>query len=292
MRTAVVTDTNSSMSVQEGGERGIFVLPMPILIDNETFLEGETVSFEQVFKAMEKGKDVKTSQPSPGDVCNLWEKVLSQGYDELVYVPMSSGLSSSYQTACTLAKEFDGRVRVANNRRISLTLYESILDAKAMADAGASAEEICTRLEDTAHDATIYLTVDSLEYLKKGGRITAAVAAIGSLLRIKPVMTIQGERLELFGRVRGRAKAGIKMIAATAVDLERFLSRPVKSVLVGAAGTLTDPAAVKEWSDQIRRRFPEYPYLYHPLPCSIACHTGPGAFGTGFVCMDRLYTAL
>ncbi len=288
MRTAIVTDTNSGMSVEEGNSRGIFVLPMPIYIDGKTWLEGDTISFEQVFSAMEEQKDVKTSQPSPGDVEDLWDHILSGGYDELVYVPMSSGLSSSYQTASMLAKNFDGRVQVADNRRISLTLYESILDAKAMADAGLSAGKIRQKLEKDAYNATIYLTVSSLDYLRKGGRITAAVAAIGTLLKIRPVMKIRGERLDLLGRVRGRIAAEHRMIEATMNDLtERFLHRPKPSILVGAAGTLSDSAKIKEWSEKIKAEFPGYPFLYHPLSCSIACHTGPGAFGTGFVCMER-----
>lgn len=291
MRTAIVTDTNSGMSVEEGDRRGIFVLPMPIIIDGRTWLEGDTVSFEQVFAAMENHKDVKTSQPSPGDVTDLWDRVLASGYDELVYIPMSSGLSSSCQTASVLAEEYNGRVLVADNRRISLTLYESILDAKTMADAGASAREICSRLEKDAYNATIYLTVFSLDHLRKGGRITAAVAAIGTLLKIRPVMKIRGERLDLMARVRGRVAAEKKMIEATCTDLmERFQNRPKKSVLVGAAGTLSDAEQVKEWSEKVSREFPGYPFLYHPLSCSIACHTGPGAFGAGFVCMERYLT--
>ena len=289
MRAAVMTDTNSGMSLEEGARRGIFVLPMPIMIDHRGYLEGDSIAFEQIFAAMEAGKTVTTSHPSPGEICALWDHIFAMGYDEIVCIPMSSGLSSFYQTASYLAREYDGRVFVADNHRISLTLYESVLDAKAMADEGASAEEICSRLEEKAYDATIYLTVASLDHLRRGGRLSAAVAAIGTILKIHPIMKIGGEKLEHFARVRGRLAAARRMIEATFEELHaRFPDRAFRRTLVGAAGTLTDPAAIEDWSSQIRRRFPEYPFLYHPLACSVACHTGPGAFGTGFVCMDRV----
>ena len=288
MRTAIVTDTNSSMSVAEGQERGIFVLPMPVIIDGETYLEGENVTYDEVFRAMAEKKSVSTSQPSPGDVSDLWNKVFAEGYDELVYIPMSSGLSSSFQTASRLAEDFDGKVYVVDNHRISLTLYESILDAKAMADKGIGAAEIKKELEAHTYDATIYITVDSLEYLKKSGRVTAAAAALAAILKIRPVLTIQGERLDAFAKVRGIRAAEKRMLEATAYDLKaQFGDRPKKSVLVGAAGTLVSQEAIDRWCDMIKELFPGYPFLYHPLSCSIACHTGPNAFATGFVCMDR-----
>ena len=288
MRTAIVTDTNSSMSVDEGRERGIYVLPMPVIIDGETYLEGQNITYTEVFRAMADHKSVSTSQPSPGDVSDLWDQVFSDGYDELVYIPMSSGLSSSYQTAQRLSEDFNGKVQVADNHRISLTLYESILDAKALADQGKSAAEIKQSLEENAYNATIYITVDSLDYLKKSGRVTATAAALASLLKIRPVLTIQGERLDAFAKVRGVRAAEKRMLEATVNDLAtQFGERPKKSVLVGAAGTLVDQEAIARWSEMVEAAFPGYPYLYHPLSCSIACHTGPNAFATGFVCMER-----
>ena len=288
MKTAIVTDTNSSMSVEEGKCRGIFVLPMPVIIDGIAYLEGENVSYSEVFRAMAENRSVSTSQPSPGEVQELWENILNQGYDEIVYIPMSSGLSSSYQTACRLADDFEGKVKVADNHRISLTLYESILDAKEMADRGACADEIKNRLEERAMDATIYITVDSIDHLKKSGRVTAAGAALAMFFKIRPVLTIQGERLDAFAKVRGILAAERRMLEATHRDLmERFKDRPKGKILVGAAGTLVSKSDIDRWSEKIKAAFPGYPFLYHPLSCSIACHTGPNAVGMGFVCMDR-----
>lgn len=288
MKTAIVTDTNSSMSVDEGRCRGIFVLPMPVIIDDTTYLEGENITYSEVFRAMAENRKVSTSQPSPGEVHDLWKKVLSQGYDEIVYIPMSSGLSSSYHTAVRLAEDFDGKVKVVDNHRISLTLYESILDAKEMADNGVEAETIRKNLEEKAMDTTIYITVDSIEHLKKSGRITAAGAALAMFFKIRPVLTIQGERLDAYAKVRGILAAERRMIEATRRDLmDRFGDRPKNKVLVGAAGTLISKTDIEKWSNKIKEAFPGYPFLYHPLSCSIACHTGPNAIGTGFVCVER-----
>ena len=287
MKTAIVTDTNSSMSVEEGRRRGIFVLPMPVIIDGETYLEGQDVTYAEVFGAMTEDKTISTSQPSPGEVRDLWKRVLKD-HEEIVYIPMSSGLSSSYHTAMSLAEDFDGKVKVVDNHRISLTLYQSVLDAKEMADKGLDAESIKRKLEDRAYDATIYITVDSIEYLKKSGRITAAGAAMCTFLKIRPVLTIQGERLDGFAKVRGILAAERRMLEATCHDLqERFANRDKKKVMVGGAGTLVSKTDIETWSKKIKERFPGHPFLYHPLPCSIACHTGPNAVGTGFVCLDR-----
>ena len=288
MKTAIATDTNSGMSVSEGRQRGIFVLPMPVIIDGRTYLEGENVSYSEVFQAMAENKSVSTSQPSPGDVHDLWRQIIDQGYDEIVYIPMSSGLSSSYHTAACLAEDFGGTVRVVDNHRISLTLYESILDAKEMADQGLDAETIQKRLEEKAYNTTIYITVDSIEHLKKSGRVTAAGAALAMFLKIRPVLTIQGERLDAFAKVRGILAAERRMLEATRQDLlAKFGDRPKDKILVGAAGTLVSQEDIKRWSDKIKAAFPGYPFLYHPLSCSIACHTGPNAIGAGFVCLDR-----
>ena len=288
MKTAIATDTNSGMSVSEGRQRGIFVLPMPVIIDGRTYLEGENVSYSEVFQAMAENKSVSTSQPSPGDVHDLWRQILDQGYDEIVYIPMSSGLSSSYHTAACLAEDFGGTVRVVDNHRISLTLYESILDAKEMADQGLDAETIQKRLEEKAYNTTIYITVDSIEHLKKSGRVTAAGAALAMFLKIRPVLTIQGERLDAFAKVRGILAAERRMLEATRQDLlAKFGDCPKDKILVGAAGTLVSQEDIKRWSDKIKAAFPGYPFLYHPLSCSIACHTGPNAIGAGFVCLDR-----
>ncbi len=288
MRTAIITDTNSGMSVEEGWQRGIYVLPMPVIIDGEMLLEGVNVTYAEVFKAMAEHRRVSTSQPSLGEVHDLWKRIFEEGYEELVYIPMSSGLSSSYASAKGLAAEFGDKVQVVDNHRISLTLYESVLDAKALADKGWGAEEIRIRLEEQTSAATIYLTVNSIEYLKKSGRITSAGIALAALLKIRPVLTIQGERLDAFAKARGILAAEKKMLVATFQDLhEHFRNTPKANILVGAAGTLLTQEEIDRWSKKVKEAFPGYPFLYHPLSCSIACHTGPGAVGTGFVYMDR-----
>ena len=288
MHTAIVTDTNSGMSVDEGNRRGIFVIPMPVIVDGDIRLEGLDITYDEIFHAMAEKKNVTTSQPSQGEVLDLWQKVIDEGYDELVYIPMSSGLSSSCASAKGLAEEFGGRVKVVDNHRISLTLYESVLDAKALADQGWSAEAIKERMENQTNDATIYLTVNSIEYLKKSGRITDAGITMAKLFKIKPVLTIQGEKIDAFAKTRGILAAEKEMLKATFRDLhEKFNNTPKRHILVGAAGTLLTKEEIERWSNKIKEAFPGYPFLYHPLSCSIACHTGPGAMGTGFVFMDR-----
>lgn len=280
-RTAIVTDTNSGLSIEEGKKHGIYVLPMPVIIDQQTFTEGETISHEELYAAMRQKRSISSSQPSPGDVCGLWDKVLAQGYDELVYIPMSSGLSGSCETAMGLSKGYHGRVEVADNHRISLTQYQSAIDAKKLADAGHSAKEIKALLEQHAMDASIYIMVDSLEYLKKSGRVTAAAAAFAAVLNLKPVLTIQGDKLDAFSKARG-TKLGEKcMIDALKKDRKtRFKNIPDSGLLVATAGTFDDPLHAQEWVDTVQAAFPEFQVAYIPLSCSIACHTGINAAGT------------
>ena len=201
-KIAIATDSNSGITQAQGKELGIFVLPMPFYINDELFLEDITLSQEQFYQRLEEGADVKTTQPAPGDVTDLWDKIL-QDYDQIVYIPMSSGLSSSCETAMMLAQDYEGKVFVVNNQRISVTQRQSVLDAKTMAQAGKSAQEIYDYLERTKFDSDIYITVDTLKYLKKGGRCTPAAAALGAVLGIKPVLRIKGEKLDSFAKVRG-----------------------------------------------------------------------------------------
>lgn len=280
-KTAIVTDTNSGFSVEEGKKQGIYVLPMPVIIDQQTFTEGETISHEELYVAMRQKRSISSSQPSPGDVLGLWDKVLEQGYDDLVYIPMSSGLSGSCETAMGLAKNYNGRVEVADNHRISLTQYQSALDAKKLAENGHSAKEIKALLELHAMDASIYIMVDSLEYLKKSGRVTAAAAAFATVLNLKPVLTIQGDKLDAFSRARG-TKLGEKcMIDALKKDREtRFRDVPDRDLLVATAGTFDDPRHAQEWTELVQAEFPNFHIVYLPLSCSIACHTGINAAGT------------
>ena len=212
-KIAIATDSNSGITQAQGKELGIFVLPMPFYINDELFLEDITLSQEQFYQRLEEGADVKTTQPSPGDVTDLWDKIL-QDYDQIVYIPMSSGLSSSCETAMMLSQDYEGKVFVVNNQRISVTQRQAVLDAQTMAQAGKSAQEIHDYLERTKFDSDIYITVDTLKYLKKGGRCTPAAAALGAVLGIKPVLRIKGEKLDSFAKVRGWKAAKKAMIDA------------------------------------------------------------------------------
>ena len=197
MRTAIATDSNSGITQEQAAKLGIYVLPMPFMINGEMFYEGVNLTHEEFFKRMEEGADITTSQPSPGEVTDFWDKLLKE-YDEILYIPMSSGLSGSCQTAIMLADDYDGKVQVVNNQRISVTQEQSALDARDLAAKGYEAAQIKEILERTKYESSIYITLTTLKYLKKGGRITPAAAALGTLLRIKPVLTNQGEKLDAY----------------------------------------------------------------------------------------------
>lgn len=282
MRTAVMTDTNSGITAAEAKEKGIFLLPMPVLLEDDCLLEGIDISITQLFEAMAQEKSTSTSQPSPGDLCDMWTAILNEGYDEIVYIPMTSGLSSSCNSAKQLATEFENRVYVVDNHRISVSLMESALEAKRLADAGMSALQIRNYLEETALQASIYLTVESLKYLQKGGRLSSSAAAFGTLLNIKPILSIQGEKLDPFAKVRGMKNCEKKMIEALRNDLNtRFKDLPASRLRVATAGTLTDRAAAERWRSTVQAAFPEHDVYYAALPCSIACHIGPECMGIG-----------
>ena len=280
-KTAIVTDSNSGISPEEAGRLGVYLLPMPFFIDETLYFEGETLSQEEFFSAQRAGLDITTSQPTPGDVLSVWDRALEEA-GELVYIPMSSALSGSCATAKALAGDYDGRVCVADNLRISATQRQSVLDALALAEGGLSAAEICAELERTAMDASIYISVDTLKYLKRGGRVTAAAAALGSVLNLKPVLTIDGGKLDALGLERGMAAAKRRMLDAVERDLERrFAGRG--DAWVAAAYSCT-AAQADEWSGEIRARFgSRYCGYIAPLALSISCHTGPGAYGVGVI---------
>lgn len=287
MKTAIMTDSNSGIMKSEAKELGIFSLPMPVIIDGVTCYEGVDLTQEKFYASLTGGRDVTTSQPSPGDVMGMWDEILKEGYDEIVHIPMSSGLSNSYASAAALAADYDGKVHVADNHRISVTLRESVLEAKALADRGLSAREIREELEKRAYEASIYITVDTLEFLKKGGRITPTAAALGAVLNIKPVLTIQGERLDAFAKVRGMKKGRHKMLEAVKQDLEsRFKGVEMSRVVIGAAGSGLGREEEREWTDMLKETFPEACVYYNPLSFSIGSHTGPGAVGTA-ICIRR-----
>lgn len=281
MKTAVMTDSNSGITQSEARELGIFSLPMPVIIDGETCYEGIDLTQEMFYASLTGGKEVTTSQPSPGEVIGMWDKILKEGYDEIVHIPMSSGLSNSYESAAGLAADYNGRIQVADNHRISVTLRESVLEAKELADRGMSAGEIKEELERRAYESSIYITVDTLEFLKKGGRITPTAAALGAVLNIKPVLTIQGERLDAFAKVRGMKKGKHKMLEAVRHDLDtRFQDTEMSRIVIGAAGSGLDENEEREWTDMLKEAFPEATVYYNPLSFSIGSHTGPGALGT------------
>ena len=282
MKTAIVTDTNSGITVEEGRQSGIFVLPMPVIIEEHCYLEGVDITNEDLYQAMTADKNLSSSQPSPGDVMDLWNRVLESGYDEIVHIPMSSGLSGSCQTAKQLALDYDSKVQVVDNHRISVTLMESVYDAKFLADQGKSAVEIRKYLEETAYQASIFLTVNSLKYLKKSGRITSSAAAIANILNIKPLLTIQGEKLDLFAKVRGSRQSEKKLIEALKADIaSRFLDVPSDRLQIATAGTFEKEEDAKRWVDLVQSAFPDHPVYYSPLSCSIACHVGINAVGIG-----------
>ena len=276
-KIAIATDSNSGITQAQGKELGIFVLPMPFYINDELFLEDITLSQEQFYQRLEEGADVKTTQPSPGDVTDLWDKIL-QDYDQIVYIPMSSGLSSSCETAMMLAQDYEGKVFVVNNQRISVTQRQSVLDAKTMAQAGKSAQEIYDYLERTKFDSDIYITVDTLKYLKKGGRCTPAAAAIGTVLGIKPVLRIKGEKLDSFAKARGW-KAAKKIMVDTArkvMDTDFADCHGPADLHIAVAYTSTREEA-EAWRAELEEAFPGYDIHMDPLSLSVACHIGPGA---------------
>lgn len=283
MRVAVMVDTNAGITENQGKAMGVFVMPMPVIIDGKTYYEGTTISRDEFYKLQAAGHDITTSQPSPGDLIDAWENIFKSGYDEIVYMPMTSGLSNSYATAKMLAEDYDGKVEVADHHRISLLTLSAAEDAVKLVREGKTAAQIREYLEATGLDASVYITVDTLKYLKKGGRVTPAAAAIGNVLNIKPVLSIQGYKLDAYAKARGEKKAKKMVIEAIRHDLEtRFKDFDQSKVHVGTAGTLLTVQEVEEWRMELESAFPEYgPVRYLDLGCSIATHTGPGARGAG-----------
>ena len=272
-KIAVVTDSNSGITQEKGKELGVHVIPMPFYIDGELFLEDITLTQEAFYEKLASDCEISTSQPAPGEVMEFWDKLLKE-YDEIVHIPMSSGLSSTCETAIMLSKDYDGKVEVVNNQRISVTQKTSVLDAVRLAKAGKSALEIKESLEAEKLEASIYITVDTLKYLKKGGRITPAAAAIGTVVNLKPVLQIQGEKLDAFAKVRGWKQAKKTMLDAMEKDLLHRFGGKKMSLL--AAYTCSAEEA-KSWKEELEDRFPNYTIDMDPLSLSVACHIGPGA---------------
>ncbi len=279
-KVAIVTDSNSGITQAQAKELGVYVIPMPFYIDGELYYEDITLTQDEFYQKLSEEAEISTSQPAPGDVIDLWEKLL-KNHDEVVYIPMSSGLSSSCETAIILSQEFDGKVQVVDNKRISVPMWQSVMDAREMAAVGISAEEIKQRLEETALDSSIYITVENLKYLKKGGRITPAAAALGTVLNLKPVLTIQGAKLDAHAKVRGMKLARKAMIDAIRHELDtRFADLYHKGELrFEIAYSGTDLELAKDWQKQLSAAFPGHTFDMAPLSLSVSCHIGPGALG-------------
>lgn len=279
-KVAIVTDSNSGITQSQAKELGIYVLPMPFTMEDKEFFEDISLTQEEFYAKLEGDMEIATSQPSPEAVTSLWEEALKE-HDTVVHVPMSSGLSGSCQTAMLLAEDYDGRVKVVNNQRISVTQRQSVLDAKALADAGRTADEIVQILMDTKMDSDIYIMVDTLKYLKKGGRVTPAAAAVGEILRIKPVLQIHGEKLDAFAKARNVKAAKTMMVNAIKKNIQENLGEippadAPNAPWLAMAHTHNEEEA-KAWREELKEEFPGYDIHMDPLSLSVACHIGPGA---------------
>ena len=276
-RIAIVTDSNSGITQDEAKQLGIYVLPMPFYINDKLYFEEITLSQEEFYRHLEEDADISTSQPAPGDVTDLWDKLL-QDHDEIVHIPMSSGLSSSCQSARMLAESYDGRVEVVNNQRISVTQRQSVLDALTLVQQGKSAAEIREILEARKFESSIYISLETLKYLKKGGRITPAAAAIGTVLGLKPVLQIQGDKLDAYAKVRGKKAARRTMIEAMRKDIEnRFPKEWADGTLrleIAYSGNLDEAL---DWKQELQVAFPGKEFDMAPLSLSVSCHIGYGA---------------
>ena len=286
-RIAIVTDSNSGITQAQAAEYGITVLPMPFYINEELYFEEINLTQEEFYTKLEEGAEISTSQPAAGDVLELWDSLLKE-YEEIVYIPMSSGHSGSCETAVMLSKDYDGRVQVVNNQRISVTQRQSVLDAKQLAENGWTAERIREYLEKTRFDSSIYIMVDTLKYLKKGGRITPAAAALGTLLKLKPVLQIQGEKLDAFSKDRTLKQAKTTMLHAIQADFRgRFKAREDASDMwIQMAYTGVDKTEIDEFYREVKEAYPNHEIVVNPLSLSVSCHIGPGALA--ITCTKKL----
>ncbi len=271
-RIAVVTDTNSGISPQEAEALGVFLVPMPFIVDGKEYFEGVSCTYEQFFEMLAAGGSVSTTQPAPDAITSLWDEILKT-YDYIIHMPMSSALSSACATAKALAADYDGKVLVPDNKRISVTLQQAVVDALTLIDKGLTACEVCEKLEETAYDASIYLAVNTLELLKKSGRVTAAGAAVASILGIKPVLQIQGEKLDAFAKARGMTNAKQTILKALKKDAEERFAGRKKRYAVAYSG---DYESAAQWLDEVKEFFGDDTVEMYKLPISISCHVGAG----------------
>lgn len=276
-KIAIVTDSNSGITQDEGRVLGVHILPMPFYINEVMYLEGVTLSQEEFYQFLQKDEPISTSQPNPGEVCGLWDSLLEE-YDEIVHIPMSSGLSASCETAMALARDYEGKVQVVDNQRISVTQRQSVLDALALIKAGKNAAQIREILEAEKLESSIYITLETLKYLKKGGRITPAAAAIGSVLNLKPVLQIQGEKLDAYSKVRGKKQAKRVMLKAMKEDLDtRFAEYVKKGEMCLQMAYTGNREEAEEFKKEVQEMFPDFEIHMAPLSLSVACHIGHGA---------------
>ena len=286
-KIAVVTDSNSGITQKQAKEYGINVLPMPFFIDGETYFEDIDLTQEQFYQKLEGKAEISTSMPAVGTVTDLWDQLLKE-YEGIVHIPMSSGLSSSCETAMMLSQEYNGKVQVVNNQRISVTQKQSVLDAIKLAEEGRSAEEIKEYLEKVKYDSSIYIMVDTLHYLKKGGRITPAAAALGTLLKLKPVLQIQGEKLDAYAKARTVKQARSIMIDAIKNDFaKRFGDETGNNMHIFVAYTKDKDTAL-DFKAQLLEAFPGQDIDVDPLSLSVACHIGPGSLAVA--CSKKLFS--
>lgn len=275
-KIAIVTDSNSGITQKQGKDFGIHILPMPFMIDEKTFYEDITLSQPEFYSKLKDGADVITSQPTPDSVMKLWDELL-QEYDEIVHIPMSSGLSGSCQSAIMLSEDYNGKVQVVNNQRISVTQRQSALDALLLVKKGMNAAQIKEYLEEDKFNSSIYIMLDTLYYLKKGGRITPAAAALGTILKLKPVLQIQGEKLDAFAKARTVSQAKSIMVGAIKSDMENRFGGADKDNIWLQIAYSYDLEAAKAFRAEIEELFPGYDINVDPLSLSVACHIGPGA---------------
>lgn len=275
-KIAIATDSNSGITQKEAGEMGIFVLPMPFMIDQHTYYEERDLTQEDFYEKMAAGAAITTSQPAPEEVTGLWDRLLER-HDEVVYIPMSSGLSGSCQTARLLAQDYEGKVAVVNNQRISVTQRRSVMDAAYLAEEkGMNAAEIKDFLEQDKFNSSIYVMLDTLTYLKKGGRITPAAAALGNILRLKPVLQIQGEKLDAFAKARTTSQGKSIMTGAIKSDIAERFGGSSENVWLYVAHSYHEEGA-KAFREELKKEFPGQPIEIQKLSLSIGCHLGPGA---------------
>jgi len=286
-KIAVVTDSNSGITQKQAKEYGLNVLPMPFFIDGETYFEDIDLTQEQFYQKLEGKAEISTSMPAVGTVTELWDQLLKE-YEGIVHIPMSSGLSSSCETAMMLSQEYNGKVQVVNNQRISVTQKQSVLDALKLAEEGKNAEEIKKYLEEVKYDSSIYIMVDTLYYLKKGGRITPAAAALGTLLKLKPVLQIQGEKLDAYAKARTVKQARSIMIDAIKSDFaKRFGDETGSNMHIFVAYT-KDKETALDFKAQLLEAFPGQDIDVDPLSLSVACHIGPGSLAVA--CSKKLFS--